>query len=297
MPRAAILLTNPRSAEARAAAHDVAAVIRAHGTLLASGDAESGPPPAEASSADVLIVLGGDGTLLAQARRFVDHDIPLLGVNLGRLGYIAEFSLEAFGDQAATLLSGAPLQTRSLAMLHASVVHAGNGTPRVCGVALNEAVVATGLPRHMIELSIAIDGHMGPSVSGDGLIVSTPIGSTAYNLSAGGPILSPEADAFAITPLAPHSLSFRPVVVSDSSAIELSVLRGAGRGGARTAEGTQACALVLDGQVSEPLQDGDRVVLRRHERSVRFVSNPRSDYWRTLIERLNWAVPPKRREG
>ncbi len=293
MPRAAILLTNPRSAEARAAAHDVAAVIRAHGTLLVSGDAESGPPPPEAARADVLIVLGGDGTLLSQARRFVDHDIPLLGVNLGRLGYIAEFSLEAFRDQAGTLLSGAPLQTRSLAMLHASVVHAANGAPRVCGVALNEAVVATGLPRHMIELSIAIDGHMGPSVSGDGLIVSTPIGSTAYNLSAGGPILSPEADAFAITPLAPHSLSFRPVVVSDSSAIELSVLRGAGR---PAGERTQACALVLDGQVSEPLQDGDRVLLRRHERSVRFVSNPRSDYWRTLIERLNWAVPPKRRE-
>ena len=297
MARSAILLTNPRSPEARAAAHDVASIISARGTLLASLDAEQGPPPPESSKADVLIVLGGDGTLLAQARRFVGHDIPLLGVNLGRLGYIAEFSLDGFRDQAGAMLGSDPLPTRSLAMLHASVLRSGESAPRLCGVALNEAVVATGLPRHMIELSIAIDGRMGPSVSGDGLIVSTPIGSTAYNLSAGGPIMAPEADAFAITPLAPHSLSFRPVVVSAGSRIELAVLRGAGRNNGSKREPSQACALVLDGQVSEPLDDGDRVLLRRHERAVRFVRNPKGDYWRTLIERLNWAVPPKRREG
>lgn len=307
MTRAAILLTNPRSAEARAAAHDVARVIAAHGTLLASVEADQGPVPPETGRADVLIVLGGDGTLLAQARRFVDHDIPLLGVNLGRLGYIAEFSLDGFVDQSRALLGTEPFLTRSLSMLHASVVRSGERSARVCGVALNEAVVATGLPRHMIELSMAIDGRIGPSLSGDGLIVSTPIGSTAYNLSAGGPILAPEADVFAITPLAPHSLAFRPVVVSGASQIELSVLRGAGRGNGVSGHGAgghgaggsgqQACALVLDGQVSEPLDDGDRVLLRRHERQVRFVRNPRSDYWRTLIERLNWAVPPKRREG
>ncbi len=290
MPKRVLLLTNPRSQEAIAASKDVAALIKSHATLLSSQDALPEPLPAEASDADVVVVLGGDGTLLAQARRFVDMDIPLLGVNLGRLGYIAEFALESLRDQAATMFGDGELPTRSLSMLHAGVFSSGKGEPRLQGIALNEAVVANGLPRHMMELSIAIDGRMGPSVSGDGLIVSTPIGSTAYNLSAGGPIVAPDADAFAITPLAPHSLSFRPVVVSGSSVIELSMLRASAVGG------DQTCALVLDGQVSEPLRDADRIVLKRHARQIRFVRNPRADYWGTLIERLHWAAPPKRRE-
>ncbi len=290
MPKRVLLLTNPRSQEAIAASKDVAALIESHATLLSSQDALPEPLPAETSDTDVVVVLGGDGTLLAQARRFVDTDIPLLGVNLGRLGYIAEFALESLRDQAATLFGDGELPTRSLSMLHAEVFSSGKREPRLQGIALNEAVVANGLPRHMMELSIAIDGRMGPSVSGDGLIVSTPIGSTAYNLSAGGPIVAPDADAFAITPLAPHSLSFRPVVVSGSSVIELSMLRASAIGG------DQTCALVLDGQVSEPLQDSDRILLKRHARQIRFVRNTRADYWGTLIERLHWAAPPKRRE-
>lgn len=282
-------MVNPRSAEAKAAAPEVASFIRASGTLLGTMDAESGPVPREALGAGVVIVLGGDGTLLSQARRFAELDVPLLGVNLGRLGYIAEFTIEAFRDQAPALLGKGPLPTRSLSLLHAAIHAGAAATPRFEGVALNEAFIATGLPRHMIELSLQIDGRMGPSVSGDGLIVSTPIGSTAYNLSAGGPIVAPDADAFAITPLAPHSLSFRPVVVSGQSTIELTLVRGARERSA------QACALVLDGQVSEPLADADRVVLRKNSRSVRFVQNVRTDHWNTLIERLHWAAPPKRR--
>lgn len=291
MPKSVLLLTNPRSVEATAAAKDVAALIESSARVIASQDACSDPVPDEARRADVIVVLGGDGTLLSQARRFIDLDVPLLGVNLGRLGYIAEFTLESLRDQAAALLGDGPLPTRALAMLHAEVYTPGVTKPRLHGIALNEAVVANGLPRHMMELSLSIDGRMGPSVSGDGLIVSTPIGSTAYNLSAGGPILAPDADAFAITPLAPHSLSFRPVVVSGSSVIELSMLR------ATATAGGQTCSLVLDGQVSEPLNDADRIVLRRHSRQTRFVRNPRADYWGTLIERLHWAAPPKRRQS
>lgn len=291
MPKRVLLLSNPRSQEAMGASKDVATLIASHATLVASEEASTAPLSHLASSADVVVVLGGDGTLLAQARRFVEKDVPLLGVNLGRLGYIAEFSLESLRDQAGSLFGDEPLPTRSLSMLHAEVFSSGKQEARLSGIALNEAVVANGLPRHMMELSIAIDGRMGPSVSGDGLIVSTPIGSTAYNLSAGGPIVAPDADAFAITPLAPHSLSFRPVVVSGASVIELSMLRASAVGG------DQTCALVLDGQVSEPLQDSDRILLKRHARQIRFVRNTRTDYWGTLIERLHWAAPPKRRES
>lgn len=291
MPKRVLLLSNPRSQEAVVASKDVATLIASHATLVASEEASTAPLSNLASSADVVVVLGGDGTLLAQARRFVEKDVPLLGVNLGRLGYIAEFSLESLRDQAGSLFGDEALPTRSLSMLHAEVFSSGKQEARLSGIALNEAVVANGLPRHMMELSIAIDGRMGPSVSGDGLIVSTPIGSTAYNLSAGGPIVAPDADAFAITPLAPHSLSFRPVVVSGASVIELSMLRASAVGG------DQTCALVLDGQVSEPLQDSDRILLKRHARQIRFVRNTRADYWGTLIERLHWAAPPKRRES
>lgn len=291
MPKRVLLLTNPRSAEATAAAKDVAAFIASIAPVVGSQEASPGPVPVEAHQADVIVVLGGDGTLLSQARRFIDLDLPLLGVNLGRLGYIAEFTLDSLRNQAVALFGDGQLPTRALAMLHAEVYSPGQTAPRLRGIALNEAVVANGLPRHMMELSLSIDGRIGPSVSGDGLIVSTPIGSTAYNLSAGGPILAPDADALAITPLAPHSLSFRPVVVSGSSVIELSMLR------ASAPAGGQTCALVLDGQVSEPLRDFDRIVLRKHDRQIRFVRNLHADYWSTLIERLHWAAPPRRRES
>ncbi|MBX3361898.1 MAG: NAD(+)/NADH kinase [Phycisphaeraceae bacterium] len=289
MPKRVLLLVNPRSAEATAVAKDLVSDIASVSTLLGVEDALETPPGPLCASADVLVVLGGDGTLLSQARRFIDFDVPLLGVNLGRLGYIAEFTLESFRHQAASLLGDGPMPLRDLVMIHAEVFGPGSQVPRLTGTALNEAVVANGLPRHMMELSISIDGRVGPSVSGDGLIVSTPIGSTAYNLSAGGPILAPDTDAFAITPLAPHSLSFRPVVVSGASVIELSMLR------ATSDAGGQTCALVLDGQVSEPLGNADRIVLRRHASRTKFVRNRSADYWGTLIERLHWAAPPKRR--
>jgi NAD+ kinase len=165
-------------------------------------------------------------------------------------------------------------------------------------LALNDAVVTAGPPYRMVSIAIRIDGHDGPTVTGDGLIVSTAIGSTAYNASAGGPIISPEVPAMAITAIAPHTLSFRPVVVNLSSTVELTMVRandgseatmGAMAELASVATGT---ALVLDGQVPVRLRTGDKVIIRQHAKPARFVRNPGRSYWQTLLTKMRWAAPP-----
>ncbi len=153
-------------------------------------------------------------------------------------------------------------------------------------MAINDAAITAGPPFRLISLSLSIDGQRGPSLVGDGLIVSTALGSTAYNLSAGGPILSPRVDAFAVTPIAAHSLSFRPVVVSGDSRIEIRVERA-------NADDSHGTTLVLDGQSTTRLEAGDRIVVLRHALGVRLVQNTRSDYWARLISKLNWATTPR----
>jgi NAD+ kinase len=141
----------------------------------------------------------------------------------------------------------------------------------------------------MISMGMRIGREDGPSVTGDGLIVSTPTGSTAYNVSAGGPILSPELDALVITPIAAHTLAFRPVVVPFATRVELTMLR------LNRVESGHGTTLTLDGQISVPLAEGDRIVLSRDERAIRFVRNPLGSYWATLIDKLHWGAAPRMR--
>jgi NAD+ kinase len=137
----------------------------------------------------------------------------------------------------------------------------------------------------MIELHLSIDAEEGPSMTGDGVMVATPVGSTAYNVSAGGPIVNPDVDAMIITPIAAHSLAFRPIVVSAASTIEAKVLRAN--------EGT---TLVLDGRVTVPLKVGQSVRVKRHDKRARFVTNPSSTYWQILLQKMRWAAPPTYRD-
>lgn len=290
MPRNVLLLVNRDKPDAAVAAPEVLSLIRHHGRLVAELPAALGEPLADAGGADLIVVLGGDGTLLSQTRRCADLDIPLLGVNLGKLGFLAEFDLAALRDQAAAVFSGSPLSTREVHMLRAEIFGEGETSPRFSDRGLNECVVTAGPPYRMISISMRINGEAGPTVSGDGMIVSTPTGSTAYNVSAGGPIVSPDVDALVITPIAAHSLSFRPIVVGAGSRIELAMNRvNGGPDGGTT--------LVLDGQVSCPLANHDRVVLGLDPRPVRFVRSPRGGYWSTLTEKMHWAAPPRLRNG
>ena len=241
---------------------------------------------------DLILVLGGDGTLLSVARRLNGRQIPVMGVNFGRLGFLAGFTPENFQKYFEQYLSlGLPVSNRQ--MLEASVLSPSVKCPaddypalvrcrRFAATALNDAVVTAGPPFRMVELTISEGLDGGVSYMGDGLIVSTASGSTAYSVSAGGPIISPDIAAFCITPICPHSLSFRPVIVSSQSTILIVATH--------VNEGT---TLFCDGQASTRLLAGDRVVLRRSTHDVLLVENPEARQWRSLAEKLNWAIGPR----
>lgn len=299
MPRRVLLAFNHLKPDVLAALPEVRSLIAgAGGEIAAEFDTSSDRPITDAAGASAVVVLGGDGTLLSVARRTINLGLPLLGVNFGKLGFMAEFDLPAVRRQAQALFGGGALQLEQRELIHASVyaasTHIHDDHPedaRFEGLALNDAVITAGPPFRMIAMHLSIDAHVGPTVTGDGLIVSTPMGSTAYNASAGGPIISPEVAAFAITPIAPHSLSFRPVVVGASSTIAVQMLRinEGGRGGT----GGGGTTLVLDGQVQCRLALNERLIFRRHPAAVRFVRNPRGSYWSTLIGKMQWAAPPR----
>lgn len=304
MARSVLVLFNPGKPAVFEALEEVRALISVHGRVALELEADDRPiHPDQARGADLIVVLGGDGTLMSQSRRCVHLGLPMLGVNLGKLGFMAEFDLESLRSQAQSLFDGSTLMVQDRPMLRVTVHNEGGSplsaeAPLERTLALNDAVITAGPPYRMISVAVSIDGARGPTITGDGLVVSTPIGSTAYNASAGGPIVSPDVEAMVFTPLAAQSLSFRPVVVSSRSTIELAVARvnedqpagGSGDGG-----GHAGTSLVLDGQVVGRLHAGQRVLIRQHARPVRFVRNPYSTYWGTLLNKMKWAAAPATR--
>lgn len=291
MTRRVLLAYNPENDEASAAAARVRVLVEAHGEFAGEVHSRETDIAPALDGADLIVVLGGDGTLLSQARRFADRDVPLLGVNLGRLGFMAEFDLETVERLAPALFGDGPMGTHTLGMLRAEVFTTGEDSPRFSGLALNEAAITAGFPFRMIELVMRIDGMSGPSIAGDGLLVSTPTGSTAYNVSAGGPIVAPGVEALTITPIAVHTLSFRPIVVPASSVIEIEARR------VNNDQPIGGTTLVLDGQVQTPLRLGDRIRITQNARRARFVCNPEIGFWETVIQKLHWAAQPRMRGG
>ncbi len=254
--------------------------------IVAEFKAPDDDRPVQPIAADVVIVLGGDGTILGQARRFVDLDIPILGVNLGNLGFLAEFDLADFKAQFDALIERPEFVTKSRLMVEARTFRESDDPAKPESayaryLALNDAVITAGPPYRMIELGLELEGYRTAPIQGDGLIVSTAIGSTAYSVSSGGPIISPDLECLAITPIAAHSLAFRPIVVAPTCRIVVTLRR--------VNVGT---TLVLDGQNFAALQAGDRVSVCRYPRVVRLVANPRGNYWKTLSEKMHWAAPP-----
>lgn len=240
---------------------------------------------------DLVLVLGGDGTLLSAARRLHGRQVPLMGVNFGRLGFLASFTPEELPRYLDTALAGAlhahPRMTIEVSVLAAEAQvdlldHPSVRSARRFGTtALNDGVITAGEPFHMLELEICADGQTPIRYQGDGAIISTPSGSTAYNISAGGPIISPGVDAMCVTPICPHSLAFRPMVVSPRSTLEVRPLR--------VNPGT---TLICDGQATTRLNTGDRVIIHRGGHDVLIVENPHHREWRTLAQKLHWAISP-----
>ena len=225
-------------------------------------------------SADLAIVIGGDGTMLAAARNLAHHKVPLAGINQGRLGFMTDIALSEMSDSVGAILEGRhTIEERAL--IEAEILRGGRTLMRT--VALNEAVVTKGSQARLIEFKLTIDGEYLYRLRADGVIVATPTGSTAYAMSAQGPILQPTVRAFALVPLNPHVLSARPVSVSDASVIEIALIHALD------------ARAHFDGFALTDLQEGDRLVLRRSADSIRFVHPPGYSYFTMLREKLRWS--------
>ncbi|MBX9737639.1 MAG: NAD(+)/NADH kinase [Phycisphaerales bacterium] len=296
MARRVLLLINRSKTEICRELDRVRVIVSsAGGQIVGERDAFPDGPVSlsETNGAEVVMILGGDGTILSQARRFAHLRLPLLGLNFGKLGMLAQFDLETLSTHAGAIFGDCELDLLSRWMIEVRVRRRGvsgasAGEPETIGAALNDAVITAGAPFRMIEAVLSIDGQSGPTAMGDGVVVSTPIGSTAYNASAGGPILAPDVDALVITPIAAQSLSFRPVVVRGGSTISLTMTRVNS-----TPDGSAGTSLVLDGQVAARLGAGDEVLISAHPQPVIFVRNPTENYWATLVHKMHWAEQPR----
>jgi NAD+ kinase len=232
--------------------------------------------------ADLAIVIGGDGTMLAAARSLVRHGVPLVGVNQGRVGFMTDIGHDDMQAGVGAILDGKfLLEERSL--LDAEILREGKSVLRT--LALNEAVVGKGAQGRLIEFELSIDGEFVYALRADGVIVATPTGSTAYAMSAQGPILHPAVPALALVPLNPHTLSARPVSVSDRSRIEISLVRAVD------------ARAHFDGFALTDMQEGDRLVLKRSADAVRFVHPPGYRYFATLREKLGWSESIEKDRG
>jgi NAD+ kinase len=223
----------------------------------------------------LVIVLGGDGTLLSAARAIGGRDIPLFAVNLGGLGFLTAISVEELFPELERALRNEHRIARRR-MLSCEVQRDGEIVARYD--ALNDVVITKGQIARMIDLVCNVDAHFVCRYKADGLIISTPTGSTAYSLSAGGPIVFPSVGALCITPICPHTLTNRPVLVSDSSVIQVVNLATSGD-----------AHLTIDGQVGEPLREQDRVVCRSSQKSVSLIRPPRMLFFDVLRQKLKWG--------
>jgi len=234
------------------------------------------PVLAPGAPCDLAVVLGGDGTILSVARRYPGGP-PILGVNLGHLGYLTEVPREELYPALLEILAGRfTLEERSLLEVR---LERQDGSVREF-LALNDAVVAKTALSRIIELSVLADGRSVSRYRADGLVISTPTGSTAYNLSAGGPILHPHLPVTVMTPICPHTLTLRPLVVPDTSLIEV-----------RLETPAESVFLTVDGQEGEEMAAGDRLQVRRHERQVRLIHTREAQpIYEGLRSKLHWGA-------
>jgi NAD+ kinase len=228
-----------------------------------------------AAASDLLLVLGGDGTLLAAARVAAPKGIPILPINMGSLGFLTSFMLEELYPALEDILAGR-LTISERVMLHAELQRGDKILDKQ--TVLNEVVINKGALARMIELELSIDKDFVCRYRADGLIVASPTGSTAYSLSAGGPIVHPSVESFIITPICPHTLSDRPVVVGDTSIIEV-----------KLSAGTESVFLTLDGQKGIPLQATDRVRISRAQQLLKLIQTPNKSYFEILRNKLKWG--------
>jgi NAD+ kinase len=223
---------------------------------------------------DMIIVLGGDGTLLAAARFVAGRNIPLLAVNLGHLGFLTAIQVGELYPHLERTLNG-ETHAEKRAMLDCRLVRNGEVIGSYC--ALNDVVIAKSELARMIDLDTYVDDHFVAAYKADGLIIASPTGSTAYSLSAGGPVIFPSVSAFCITPICPHMLTNRPVIVSSTSTIRI------------LNHGDEGIYLTVDGQVGQPLRAGDQVLCYSSPNAICLIRPPKLLFFDVLREKLKWG--------
>lgn len=228
------------------------------------------------AEADLMVVLGGDGTLIAAARALGGNDVPILGVNLGSLGFLTEITIDELYPTLESCLSG-DYRISERMMLHVTV--ARNGVDLETHKVLNDVVINKGALARIVDLETMIDNCCMTTFKADGLIISTPTGSTGYSLSAGGPIVHPSMNCLIITPICPHTLTNRPVVVADDAQVIITV---------KSLEDEEVY-LTLDGQVGVKLLGGDVIRVRRAQRRATLVQSRNRDYFEILRTKLKWG--------
>ena len=238
--------------------------------------ADSRPLASIGPDIDLAIVVGGDGTMLHVARSLAPFGVPLVGVNLGRLGFLTDISTERMYEELTRILDG-DFETEERILLEAEVVR--DGKVLHAANAFNDVVINKGQLARLIEFETLLDGEFVNSTRADGIIIATPTGSTAYALSAGGPILHPTLPAIVLVPICPHTLSDRPLAVSSDSHVEIVM----------TSTAQQSAHVTLDGQTNFSIQDHDRVRVRRAERPVTLIHPSRRNHYDVLRAKLHWG--------
>jgi NAD+ kinase len=268
-----LLIGKLRSAEIEPSLNELRDFLRKRGCeVLPEGE----------TRADLAIVVGGDGTMLTAARELVRHRVPLVGINQGRLGFMTDIGHDDMQAGVGAVLDG-KYSVEERTLLEAEIKRAGKSV--LSTIALNEAVIGKGSQGRLIEFELSVDGEFVYRLRADGIIVATPTGSTAYALSAQGPILHPAVPALTLVPLNPHTLSARPVSVNDRSVIEIVMVH------------SLDARAHFDGLALADMAEGDRLVLKRSADVVRFLHPPGYRYFATLREKLGWSEAIEKRRG
>jgi len=229
------------------------------------------------SDCDLAITVGGDGTLLNAARSMIESNVPLLGINLGRLGFLVDVSPFELDEQIDEILNGKYSEEHRI-LLTTRIEHLDGGSDSVSD-AFNDVVVHKWEVARMIETETYINGKFLNNMRSDGLIVSTPTGSTAYALSGGGPILEPDMDAIVLVPICPHTMSYRPIVIDGDSEIEIIVKEGL----------LSHAQVTCDGQINLGVVSGDKIYIKKHEHRVRLIHPRKHNHYEILRAKLHWG--------
>jgi NAD+ kinase len=229
--------------------------------------------PAIGAQCDLGLVVGGDGTMLGIGRQLAHYGVPLIGINQGRLGFITDIPFDSFASTLAPMLRG-EFEEDHRSLIHARVMRDGHCV--FDALAMNDVVVNRGATSGMVELRVEVDGHFVANQRADGLIIATPTGSTAYSLSAGGPLLHPSIPGWVLVPIAPHTLSNRPIVLANAAEIAIEIVAG------------RDASASFDTQSLASLLHGDRIVVTRSKHHVRFLHPKGWSYFDTLRQKLHW---------